>query len=241
MRKGIIELNRLHYAKEIVKFVKRSNRAPLGNTIRADISDGERLLGCKLRSLRDVYRQNGLSDDIVEVFKDNGMDMTILANDIESKGMLNLLGIYRFRVDNGRYPALRSLDIEERRLAVVHNNMKAANKGKHPMVIYPSYLKLISSLGMRDFFDVGVGGSKAQRKTWVRSSDNFERTDMDIIRDVCEFMGKYGKKPSKNSSVDYESRLAYRFRRLYRKHRDIGLSSKYIRYATELGYGNLFG
>ena len=93
---------------------------------------------------------------------------------------------------------------------------------------------------MRDFFDVGVGGCKAQRKTWIRSSDDTERNDMDIIHNVCDFIDKYGKKPNKNSSVAYESKLAYRFRRLYRKHRDIGLSSKYIQYATELGYSKLF-
>jgi hypothetical protein len=167
------------------------------------------------------------------------MDMNILARDHEYTGIQNLMSIHTFRVSNGKYPALRSKDRDERKLAIVHNNMKLANRGKHTttMTMYDSFYKLISALGMTDFFDSGLGGnSECTRKTWIQSSNETERVELDIIRDVCKFIAKHGKKPNKESSTGYESRLAYRYRRLYRKYREIGVPTKYIAYASELGY-----
>jgi ribosomal protein S17 len=36
----LVELNRAHYAKAIVEFVKESNRAPLFNSVKLEISIG---------------------------------------------------------------------------------------------------------------------------------------------------------------------------------------------------------
>jgi len=235
---GLVELNRAHYAKAIIDFVKESNRAPIFNSIKVEVSDYERLLGGKLQSLREAYKSNKLSSSIINAFKSNGMEMNILVRDHEYNGIQNLMSIHTFKVSNGRYPALRSKDKNERKLAIVHNNMKLANRGKHSttMTMYDSYYKLINVLGMTDFFDVGLGGSESTRKTWIQSSNETERTELDIIRDVCKFISKHGKKPNKESRDSYESRLAYRYRRLYRKYREVGFPKKYVSYASDLGY-----
>lgn len=236
---GIIELNRLHYANEIVDFVKKSKRAPLVDSTKKEVEDFERLLGCKLSGLRRIYKHNLLSKPILDVFKSNGMEMDILARDYEYTGIQNLIAIYKFKLMNGKYPALRSKDKVERRLAVVHNNMKLANRGKHTttMTMYDSYYKLIKAYGMLDFFDGCSYDNthKTERKTWIRGNTDTERTEMETIQNVCKFISKYGKKPNKNSVNGYESKLAYRFRRLYRKYRDCGIPKKYIKYASELG------
>ena len=57
---GLVELNRAHYAKAIIDFVKESNRAPIFNSIKVEVSDYERLLGGKLQSLREAYKSNKL-------------------------------------------------------------------------------------------------------------------------------------------------------------------------------------